>query len=96
MRIIYGNAPLIYGNIQLNGPCLLHRHYAASRPSPKRGAASSSLGLERLLLVRLTESTSGLAKGYYEYQAQARPRGRTIVFGGSWTLPIPEQEAPTL
>ena len=39
---------------------------------------------------------SGLAKGYYEYQAQARPRGRTIVFGGSWTLPIPNQEAPTL
>src|SRR5215831_10745922 len=26
MRIIYGNAPLIYGNIQLNGRCLLHRH----------------------------------------------------------------------
>jgi hypothetical protein len=51
-------------------------------------------GLERLLLVQLTESTSGLAKGYYEYQAQARPRGRTLVFGGSWTLPIPKQ--PTL
>jgi len=29
-------------------------------------------------------------------KAQARPRGRTIVFGGSWTLPIPKQEAPTL
>jgi hypothetical protein len=43
-----------------------------------------------------TEATSGFAKGYYEYQAQARRRGRTIVFGGSWTLAIPKQQAPTL
>jgi hypothetical protein len=30
-----------------------------------------------------------------EYRALARPQGRTIVFGGSWTLRIPKpQPAP--
>ena len=29
-------------------------------------------------------------KYYDEYAAKARPEGRTIVFGGSWTLKIPK------
>jgi hypothetical protein len=29
-------------------------------------------------------------KYYDEVSAKARPQGRTIVFGGSWTLPIPK------
>jgi hypothetical protein len=29
-----------------------------------------------------------------EYKALARPQGRTIVFGGSWTLRIPKPAAP--
>jgi hypothetical protein len=29
-------------------------------------------------------------KYYHEYSAKARPEGRTIVFGGSWTLKIPK------
>jgi hypothetical protein len=29
-------------------------------------------------------------KYYDEYSAKARPDGRTIVFGGSWTLKIPK------
>jgi hypothetical protein len=29
-----------------------------------------------------------------EYSAKARPQGRTIVFGGSWTLRIPKPAAP--
>ena len=57
----------------------------------------SSLGLRKFLAGTLGRATVGAIDfGYYEYQAQARPRGRTIVFGGSWTLPIPEQEGPTL
>jgi len=32
-------------------------------------------------------------KYYDEYSAKARPKGRTIVFGGSWTLPIPKKQA---
>ena len=30
-------------------------------------------------------------KYYGEYVAKARPQGRTIVFGGSWTLKIPKK-----
>ena len=33
-------------------------------------------------------------KYYDEYSAKARPQGRTIVFGGSWTLKIPKPAAP--
>jgi hypothetical protein len=33
-------------------------------------------------------------KYYDEYSAKARPEGRTIVFGGSWTLRIPKPPAP--
>jgi hypothetical protein len=33
-------------------------------------------------------------KYYGEYHALARPQGRTIVFGGSWTLRIPKPAAP--
>jgi len=33
-------------------------------------------------------------KYYGEYRALARPQGRTIVFGGSWTLRIPKPQAP--
>jgi hypothetical protein len=29
-------------------------------------------------------------KYYDEYSAKARPQGRTIVFGGSWTMKIPK------
>jgi len=32
-------------------------------------------------------------KYYDEYSAKARPQGRTIVFGGSWTLRIPKVPA---
>jgi hypothetical protein len=32
-------------------------------------------------------------KFYDEYRALARPEGRTIVFGGSWTLRIPKPQA---
>jgi hypothetical protein len=32
-------------------------------------------------------------KYYDEYSAKARPQGRTIVFGGSWTLKIPKPAA---
>lgn len=31
-------------------------------------------------------------KYYDEYAALARPEGRTIVFGGSWTLRIPKPQ----
>jgi hypothetical protein len=34
-------------------------------------------------------------KYYDEYSAKARPQGRTIVFGFSWTLRIPKQQAPS-
>ena len=34
-------------------------------------------------------------KYYDEYRALARVEGRTIVFGGSWTLRIPKAQAPT-
>jgi hypothetical protein len=34
-------------------------------------------------------------KYYDEYSAKARPQGRTIVFGFSWTLRIPKAKAPT-
>jgi hypothetical protein len=34
-------------------------------------------------------------KFYDEYRALAHPQGRTIVFGGSWTLRIPKPAAPT-
>jgi hypothetical protein len=33
-------------------------------------------------------------KYYDEYSAKARPEGRTIVFGGSWTLRIPKPATP--
>ncbi|MGC2528439.1 MAG: transporter [Candidatus Acidiferrum sp.] len=33
-------------------------------------------------------------KYYNEYSAKARPEGRTIVFGGSWTLQIPKPPPP--
>jgi hypothetical protein len=33
-------------------------------------------------------------KYYDEYSAKARPQGRTIVFGGSWTLRIPKPVPP--
>ncbi|MGO8984047.1 MAG: hypothetical protein ACLQFM_04610 [Terriglobales bacterium] len=33
-------------------------------------------------------------KYYDEYSAMARPQGRTIVFGGSWTLRIPKPVPP--
>jgi hypothetical protein len=33
-------------------------------------------------------------KYYDEYLAKARPEGRTIAFGGSWTLRIPKPEPP--
>ena len=33
-------------------------------------------------------------KYYDEYSAKARPQGRTIVFGGSWTLKIPKPAPP--
>ena len=33
-------------------------------------------------------------KYYDEYLAKARPQGRTIVFGGSWTLRIPKKAPP--
>jgi hypothetical protein len=33
-------------------------------------------------------------KYYYEYSAKARPQGRTIVFGFSWTLRIPKPVPP--
>jgi hypothetical protein len=33
-------------------------------------------------------------KYYDEYSAKARVQGRTIVFGGSWTLRIPKPQAP--
>jgi hypothetical protein len=33
-------------------------------------------------------------KFYDEYRALARPEGRTIVFGGSWTLRIPKPQPP--
>jgi hypothetical protein len=33
-------------------------------------------------------------KYYDEYSAKARPEGRTIVFGGTWTLRIPKPPAP--
>src|SRR5215472_16622452 len=33
-------------------------------------------------------------KYYNEYSAKARPEGRTITFGGSWTLQIPKPAAP--
>jgi len=36
-----------------------------------------------------------LFKYYDEYSAKARPQGRKIVFGGSWTLRIPKPQAPT-
>jgi arylsulfatase A-like enzyme len=34
-------------------------------------------------------------KYYDEYSAKARPQGRTIDFGFSWTLRIPKAKAPT-
>jgi hypothetical protein len=34
----------------------------------------------------------GFFKYYDEYAAKARPQGRTIVFGGSWTLRIPKPQ----
>jgi len=34
-------------------------------------------------------------KYYDEYSAKARPQGRTIALGGSWTLGIPKPQAPT-
>jgi hypothetical protein len=33
-------------------------------------------------------------KYYDEYSAKARPQGRTIVFGGSWTFKIPKPAPP--
>jgi hypothetical protein len=33
-------------------------------------------------------------KYYNEFSAKARPEGRTIVFGGSWTLKIPKPTPP--
>src|SRR5579862_9038673 len=40
------------------------------------------------------QSTSFCSSSYYdEYSAKARPQGRTIVFGGSWTLKIPKPPA---
>ena len=36
----------------------------------------------------------GFFKYYDEYRALARPEGRTIVFGFSWTLRIPKLQAP--
>ena len=33
-------------------------------------------------------------KYYDEYSAKARPKGRTIVFGFSWTLRVPKPQAP--
>ena len=34
-------------------------------------------------------------KYYDEYSAKARPQGRTIALGGSWTLRISKPQAPT-
>ena len=33
-------------------------------------------------------------KYYDEYLAKARPQGRTIAFGGSWTFRIPKPQPP--
>jgi hypothetical protein len=40
------------------------------------------------------KNLSGFFKYYDEYSALARPEGRTIVFGFSWTLRIPKPAAP--
>jgi len=37
-----------------------------------------------------TKDLVGFFKYYDEYAAKARPQGRTIVFGFSWTLKIPK------
>ena len=36
----------------------------------------------------------GFFKYYDEYSAKARPKGRTFVFGFSWTLKFPKPPAP--
>jgi hypothetical protein len=41
-----------------------------------------------------TKNLALFFKYYDEYSAKARPKGRTIVFGGSWTLKIPKPQAP--
>ncbi len=41
-----------------------------------------------------TKNLVGFFKYYDEYAAKARPEGRTIVFGFSWTLRIPKAQAP--
>ncbi|HEY6385688.1 MAG TPA: transporter [Candidatus Acidoferrum sp.] len=42
-----------------------------------------------------TKHLVGFFKYYDEYHALARPQGRTIVFGFSWTLRIPKSQAAT-
>jgi hypothetical protein len=39
------------------------------------------------------KALSAFFKYYDEYRALARPEGRTIVFGFSWTLQIPKPQA---
>ena len=41
-----------------------------------------------------TKNLVGFFKYYDEYAAKARPQGRTIVFGFSWTLRVPKPQAP--
>jgi hypothetical protein len=41
-----------------------------------------------------TKDASAFFKYYDEYHALARPQGRTIVFGFSWTLRIPKPQPP--
>jgi hypothetical protein len=41
-----------------------------------------------------TKALNFFFKYYGEYRALASPQGRTIVFGGSWTLRIPKPAAP--
>jgi hypothetical protein len=38
---------------------------------------------------------AGFFKYYDEYSAKARPQGRTVVLGFSWTLRIPKAKTPT-
>jgi len=40
------------------------------------------------------KALSAFFKYYDEYRALARPKGRTIVFGFSWTLRIPKPQPP--
>lgn len=66
----------------------------SSWPSVVPSDSVHGIGLQANYILRAKDFVL-FFKYYDQYPAKPRPRGRAIVFGGSWTSKIPKPQAPT-